>query len=1292
MPDEQSILVPIKPMLRANTNSAAGRVREMAARFHSYLELNGGGAEWQAKIVSDEPGEAYDPALEATVFEAMEAAPPHGWKPWNFACLELTEQPSALVKTVRGVPDGEGGALGLTPKPLKPPKPTKAEKVKETRDLRSMFDRKLAALRADPTPLQKAWMSKYTLKLVESADELRAWVTRIQSDISLWRPNPEGVTMPVVAVDTETFGTLSTTGLDTRLVEGRPQIDTAGICLCADGRVALYVPINHEVGINLDRAEVRSILQPLFDSSYLVFFNSKFDREVCRLTMGISFRDFPYFEDVQNDNFLLDPKADLDEEVSDMGGNGLKDLSERELGIDQIALKTLVQVKAQYFNPKLNKNTYREMHAPFSWVPTDIATLYAATDALTTWLLWEKKYVASQAIKFPFKVDHLLVDTLTWIERQRFLIDIPRWQATVALHHHKMEQFRKILSDLSGILDFNPQSAPQLKEVLFTKFGFAKGKVSEKTGEASADKSVLEDMMKAHPGHPFLIALKRYRSYASLHPSHLEYDPRDNSARMFFKQCTVAGGRLAAMGGGKKEGRSNGKDDGGFGLNPQAIKGVKGQREASGRAILFPDDKLAVEFDPAWLSPIPLDQLHESILKKTETGLKLEAPDVVNGCAHYMGQWWSFRPEDTLEVAVPEAAQNEHSFSDTYTLTVDNLRKNVDANEVVNLRGLFIAPKGYTLFVCDYSNIEMRVAANVSKEKLFIDEFLTGSGDFHTLTAKAVFPEFSTTKDKVFRKELRALAKIINFALLYGGTEHAIYLNMKTQDPTITPEKAKAMVDKYWVAVPQFAEWTHKMRETARKTLTCTTPDGRIINFRSVLAAEGLTEPKPGDHANVQKYWKIRRRVEELEAAGQAESAKSGRELMDKMWRDPELGIRNASEYKKMIGKFERVAVNAPLQGLAGDLMRRALTLIHRWAEGAGVEGALLVHATVHDEIDFCIKNEYVPYILPRITRLMKLRAMHKACKWPVPIECDCEYGISWDVKSHLTGDDGHVVAAYTRIPGLEDYVPALFDAATEHYLRDTVASGDKGAVAALVTYLRSILHPRVADVLDRVEAQWENPAEAKRCFIAACQLHEYWAIDENEDPATDQTLADYMAEAGLQPFPGLGVHVLSTVRVEDLPPLNPAADLEDIPEVEQGFIEVADAGKSSIASIASTCSPGSLHAQAALAEPTPAPHAAAPASGPTPAPSSSPAATAPATSAIAVLERPERRRVVRMARGLPCLRDLSKQDMAEINASGGVASGPTFTAFYIDGPVIFRNMKWTAIPEKFLDMVEADD
>ena len=66
------------------------------------------------------------------------------------------------------------------------------------------------------------------------------------------------------------------------------------------------------------------------------------------------------------------------------------------------------------------------------------------------------------------------------------------------------------------------------------------------------------------------------------------------------------------------------------------------------------------------------------------------------------------------------------------------------------LRRVFIAREGYTMSKCDYAAQELRIAANVSGERVWIKEFLEGDGDLHRITAAAFFnkPRPKITKDE----------------------------------------------------------------------------------------------------------------------------------------------------------------------------------------------------------------------------------------------------------------------------------------------------------------------------------------------------------------------------------------------------------------------------------------------------------------------------------------------------------------------------------------------------------------
>lgn len=79
----------------------------------------------------------------------------------------------------------------------------------------------------------------------------------------------------------------------------------------------------------------------------------------------------------------------------------------------------------------------------------------------------------------------------------------------------------------------------------------------------------------------------------------------------------------------------------------------------------------------------------------------------------------------------------------------------------IALRSLFNAPKGYKLFECDYSQLELRIACHYSGDQTMLDIY-HNNGDIHTKTAQIV-----TGKSEVTKQE-RGRAKAVNFGFLYG--------------------------------------------------------------------------------------------------------------------------------------------------------------------------------------------------------------------------------------------------------------------------------------------------------------------------------------------------------------------------------------------------------------------------------------------------------------------------------------------------------------------------------------------
>ncbi len=135
-----------------------------------------------------------------------------------------------------------------------------------------------------------------------------------------------------------------------------------------------------------------------------------------------------------------------------------------------------------------------------------------------------------------------------------------------------------------------------------------------------------------------------------------------------------------------------------------------------------------------------------------------------------------------------------------------------------DLRRSFEARQGYAMVKADYAGEELRIAANVSKEPVWIREFLEGSGDLHTITARAFFGKQEVSKEE------RGAGKIANFSLLYGGGPKAIVRATGCSD--MEARRRKQAFDK---AVPVFAKWIKSQHAIVKRDLGVTTPFNRWL-------------------------------------------------------------------------------------------------------------------------------------------------------------------------------------------------------------------------------------------------------------------------------------------------------------------------------------------------------------------------------------------------------------------------------------------------------------------------------
>ncbi len=133
------------------------------------------------------------------------------------------------------------------------------------------------------------------------------------------------------------------------------------------------------------------------------------------------------------------------------------------------------------------------------------------------------------------------------------------------------------------------------------------------------------------------------------------------------------------------------------------------------------------------------------------------------------------------------------------------------------IRRAFVAAPGCQLISADYSQIELRVLAHLSRDERLIDAFTRGE-DIHDRTAHQVFGDASGLDPY----ELRRRAKIINYALLYGKTAFTL-----AKDIGVTQQAAQSFIDAYFDGFPGVRRFIDATLEQARVSGVVRTLAGR---------------------------------------------------------------------------------------------------------------------------------------------------------------------------------------------------------------------------------------------------------------------------------------------------------------------------------------------------------------------------------------------------------------------------------------------------------------------------------
>ena len=236
------------------------------------------------------------------------------------------------------------------------------------------------------------------------------------------------------------------------------------------------------------------------------------------------------------------------------------------------------------------------------------------------------------------------------------------------------------------------------------------------------------------------------------------------------------------------------------------------------------------------------------------------------------------------------------------------------------IRKVFIPKEGCVFLDADYSQIELRILAHMSKDEKLIEAY-NSAEDIHRITASQVF---GVPFDEVSDLQRRN-AKAVNFGIIYGISSFGL-----SQDLSISRKEANDYINQYFQTYPGIKGYIDSMVEDAKRTGYSLT----MFNRRRPI---------------------------------------------------PEL--KSSNFMQRSFG--ERVAMNAPIQGTAADIIKLAMIRVYDALKEGGYKSRLILQ--VHDEL---LVETYLDE-LDDVKRIVT-DGMKNAVHLSVPLEIDLKQGKNW--------------------------------------------------------------------------------------------------------------------------------------------------------------------------------------------------------------------------------------------------------------------------------------------------------
>ena len=275
---------------------------------------------------------------------------------------------------------------------------------------------------------------------------------------------------------------------------------------------------------------------------------------------------------------------------------------------------------------------------------------------------------------------------------------------------------------------------------------------------------------------------------------------------------------------------------------------------------------------PKQLQVVLFDELEMPKTKRTKTGYTTDADalqSLFDKTGHpFLSHLLAHRDATRLKVTVDGLLNSVASdgrihttFNQTIAATgrlsstepnLQNIPIRTDAGR--RIRDAFVVGKGFEeLMTADYSQIEMRIMAHLSKDEGLIEAFRTGE-DLHSFVASRAF---SVPIDEV-TAELRRRVKAMSYGLAYGLSAYGLAAQLK-----ISTEEAKVQMEQYFNRFGGVRDYLHEVVDQARKDGYTSTVFGRRRylpeldssnrNVREAAERAALNAPIQGSAADIIK-------------------------------------------------------------------------------------------------------------------------------------------------------------------------------------------------------------------------------------------------------------------------------------------------------------------------------------------------------------------------------------------------------------------------------------------------------